>query len=46
MYDIKPIHIFLCASSASEAAADHGLCFDVADIALGLIIVERNTEPF
>ena len=24
----------------------YGLCFDVADIALGLIIVERNTELF
>ena len=46
MYDIKPIHIFLCTGSASEAAADHGLCFDVADIALGLIVAERNTELF
>ena len=32
--------------SASEAAANLSLCFDVADIALGLIVVERNTELF
>ena len=32
--------------TASKAAANLSLCFDVADIALGLIVVERNTELF
>ena len=46
MIRVESYCIFLCTGSASEAAADHGLCFDVADIALGLIVVERNTELF
>ena len=44
--DMIRIDRFLCTGSASEAASDHGLCFDVADIALGLIVAERNTELF
>ena len=47
MNDIKPMY-----SSAPVLLLKQpqtlvfGLCFDVADIALGLIVVERNTELF